>query len=136
MPKRRDLLERLSDDDPNYEVAKRFHLRAWADSHGLVADGLSRQVSLADFVGGCVRTFDQGAQAHVAFNDATWVPEKCRALDDLAKESIRLIKRNSHRNRSVSGKRRLGPPSMSSVIVWPKLPHVPNSEFLRKSWTE
>jgi chloramphenicol 3-O-phosphotransferase len=48
--RRPDLFERLSKDDPNYEIAKRFYLEAWADSHGLVADGYAGRASLSDAV--------------------------------------------------------------------------------------
>ena len=89
MPKRRDFLEGLSDDDPNYQIAKRFYLKAWADSHGLAADVLSGRLRLSDFVEGCVKTFDHAARAHVAFEDATSIPERCRELDGMAKKFIR-----------------------------------------------
>jgi hypothetical protein len=49
MAKRRDLLERVSPDDPNYELAKRMYLEAWADSHGLLADAVAGQASFSDF---------------------------------------------------------------------------------------
>src|SRR5260370_34416042 len=89
MPKRRDLLERLSGDDPNYELAKGYYLETWADSHGLVAEVLSGRVSPSDFVERCVRTFDQGARTQVAFDDATPIRARCRELDRMAKKFIR-----------------------------------------------
>jgi hypothetical protein len=94
VPKRRDLLERLSVDDPNYEVAKRFYLEAWADSHGLVADALSGRASLSDFVDGCVKTFARGAELHVALKDSASSAEKCKEMDSLAKEFIRKFSRS------------------------------------------
>jgi hypothetical protein len=89
MPKRRDFLERLATDDPNYEVGKRFYHAAWAASHGLVAEGLSGRISLSDFIEGCIRTFEQGAQAHIACEDAASIPARCRELDAMAKKSTR-----------------------------------------------
>lgn len=88
MPKRPDLLESLSPDDPNYEVGKRFYLKARADSHGLVADGHAGQLSVSDFVEGCIKTFEQRAQAHAAIEEATPIPVRCRRLDQMAKRSI------------------------------------------------
>lgn len=93
VPRRGDLLEKLSEDDPNYETIKRFYLESWADSHGLVAEGFAGRVSLSDFVEGCVNTFNQAARTHVAFRDATTIPAKCRELDVMVKESIRLLER-------------------------------------------
>ena len=87
-PKRRDFLERLSPDDPNYEAAKRFYLEAWADSHGLVAEKLAGRASLSDILEGCVRTFEQAAELHVAFEGATPLPARCRELDRMARKSI------------------------------------------------
>lgn len=89
MPKRHDLLERLSEDDPNYKVAKRFYLEAWADSHGLVADALSGRVSFSEFVERCANTFARGAELHIAFKDTTPIPTRCMELDRVAKKFIR-----------------------------------------------
>jgi hypothetical protein len=88
-PRRRDLLETLSEDDPNYEVGKRFYLESWADSHGLVADAFSGQVSLPDFVKKCVNTFEQGMRALLALKDETPIPARCREVDKVAKAFIR-----------------------------------------------
>jgi hypothetical protein len=90
--KRPDLLESLSADDPNFKVGKRFYLEAWADSHGLVADTLAGKVSFSEFVDGCIHTFEQGAQAHVALKTDTPPPAKCSALDDFAKQFISKFK--------------------------------------------
>jgi hypothetical protein len=89
--KRRDFLERLSPDDPNYQVGKRFYLEAWADSHGSVADAIENGVSVRDWIEGCVRTIRQAADAQVALQDGTPIPAKCRELDVLARKSILLI---------------------------------------------
>ncbi|MGO9239512.1 MAG: hypothetical protein ACLQBJ_01785 [Bryobacteraceae bacterium] len=85
------LFERLSEDDPNYELLRRFCLEAWADSHGFVADLFAGRASLSGFVEQCVRTFEQGASTQVAMRDATPISEKCRKLDFLVEESIRKV---------------------------------------------
>jgi hypothetical protein len=92
--KRRDLLERLSKDDPNYAVGKIFHLRAWEQSHGLVADAFGRGVSFPDFVERCAKSVELAAAAHVALKDATPISTRCRELDRLAKRSIELFTRS------------------------------------------
>jgi len=94
MPKRRDFLDRLSKDDPNYEVAKRFYLEAWADSHGSVADAYAGWASLSDYVEACVKTFAQGADIHIALKDSTSPAEKCQELDSLAKKFISKFRRS------------------------------------------
>jgi len=111
MPKRRDFLERLSQDDPNYEVCKRFYLKAWADSHGLVADTLGGLVSLSDYVERCVITIAQGAEAQVALADATSIPARCRELDGMATKSIRLFSKSL-----ASQSRRLGKANTKAAI--------------------
>src|SRR4051794_30731149 len=55
MAKRLYLHERLSKDDPNYDVVRDPTVEAWADSHGLVADAHAGRVSLPDYVEGCVK---------------------------------------------------------------------------------
>lgn len=94
MPKQPDFLERLSKDDPNYEVAKRFYLEAWADSHGSVADAHAGRASLSDYVEACVKTFAQGADIHIALKDSTSPAEKCQELDSLAKKFISKFRRS------------------------------------------
>jgi hypothetical protein len=91
MSKRRSLLERILPDDPNHIVVKLGFLQSWADSHGLVADAFDGKVSLSDYVEGCIRTFDQGAQIHVAFKDATSIAARCREIDRMARKSIGLF---------------------------------------------
>jgi hypothetical protein len=93
-PGRQDLLEKLSDGDPNYATVKRFYLESWADSHRLVADGFAGRVSLSDFVESCVKTFNQGARTHVDFRDTMSIPAICRELDVMVKGSISLIREN------------------------------------------
>jgi len=80
-PKRHNWLESLSKDDPNYDIATRFELKAWADSWGVVADGLGGRLSLPDLVERCANTFSQSAEAHVGFKDEAPISEKCRQLD-------------------------------------------------------
>jgi hypothetical protein len=91
MPKRRDLLEEISESDPNYEVSKRFYLEAWADSNGLVADAHAGGVSLSDYVEGNANTVSQAMRTLVAIEDGTPIPAKCREIDGMAKKSIRLF---------------------------------------------
>jgi hypothetical protein len=91
MPKRRDFLEKLSEDDPNYEIGKRFYLEAWADSHGLVADAFAGKASLADLVEGCVKSVEQGARTQVAIQNAETIPSRLRELDVMVEKSIRLV---------------------------------------------
>jgi hypothetical protein len=91
MSKRRDLLERLSEDDPNYEVARRFYLEAWADSNGLLAEALAGRVSLAHYVEANVKTFSQGAELHVALVGATPRPARRREIDWAAKKFILIF---------------------------------------------
>jgi hypothetical protein len=91
MPKRRDFLEKLSEDDPNYEIGKRFYLEAWADSHGLVADAFAGKASLADLVDGCVKSVEQGARTQVAIQNAETIPSRLRELDVMVEKSIRLV---------------------------------------------
>jgi hypothetical protein len=92
MPNQRDSLDGLS-EDPNCELAKRFYLEAWADSHGLVADGLAGRISFPELIESCVNTFAQGATVHVNFNDSSSVDARCKELDRMAKLSIRLLKK-------------------------------------------
>jgi len=92
MGKRRDWPEGLSEDDPNYELAKRFYLEAWSDSHGLVADGFAGRLTLSDFLEGCVKTFSQAAAAQVQFKDTTPIQARCRELDRMATLHIRKLK--------------------------------------------
>jgi hypothetical protein len=97
--------EGLSEDDSNFEVAKRFYLEASSDSHGLVADGFAGRLSFSDFIDGCVRTFAQAAAAQVDFKEETPIDLKCRELDRMAKLHIRKLKGKfsaapkRHRNR-------------------------------------
>jgi len=89
MPRRHDLLERLTPDNPNYAIGRKFYLEAWADSHFLVAEAHAGRVSFSDFVDGCAQTFSQAAQTHVAIKDETPIPARCRAVDDLTRKFIR-----------------------------------------------
>jgi hypothetical protein len=93
MSKRRDWPEGLSEDDPNYELARRFHLEALAHSHGLVADALAGRISFSDYIEACVKTFAQAAAVHVDFRDNTPVDLKCKELDRMAALSTRRLKR-------------------------------------------
>lgn len=89
MPKRRDLLERLSPDDPNYEIIRHSYLESWRDSHGLVADAFAGLVSVSEYVDRCVHTFEQGAALHVDIEDETSVSGICREIDRMAEGFIR-----------------------------------------------
>ena len=91
MPKRRDLLERISADDPNYEFVRKFYHESWAGSHGLVADAIGGNVTLADFIDSCVNSVDQGARTHIAIQDTTPISARCRELDAMAKKAIRIV---------------------------------------------
>src|ERR1700733_1154937 len=86
-----DLLDRVPTDDPNYLLVKKGFLQSWADSHGLVAAAFEGLMSLTDYVAGCVRTFEQGAQIQVAFKDSISVTAKCDEMDVMMNESIRLF---------------------------------------------
>jgi hypothetical protein len=86
-----DFLEKLSKDDPNYKVAKRFHLEAWADSYALNAKAFAGRASLSDYVEGCINTFNQAARTQVAIQDTSTIPEKCKELDVMVNASIGLI---------------------------------------------
>jgi len=83
-----DFLERLSPDDPHYQIAKRFYHQGWADSHGLTAKALAGQASFTDFVDGCVLTFQQGAATHVAIGDGSSASTRCTAIDDMLEKFI------------------------------------------------
>jgi hypothetical protein len=110
-PKEDDFLGRLSSDDPNYELAKRFYLGAWADSHGLVAEGLAGNISFNDFIESCVSTFAQGAAVHVNFKDAASVKARCEELDRMVMLSIRLLKRKLR-----AAKARLGEAEVEAAL--------------------
>jgi len=108
---RQDLLERLSPDDPNYKLGKRFYLEAWADSHKLVADSLAGLVPFSDWVDACIRTFDQGARAHVEFEDGTAIPTRCAKLATFEKKFIAVFTKELKRH-----SRRLGRSAVASAI--------------------
>lgn len=92
MRKDGDRFDQLSKDDPNYEIARRFHLEGWADSHGLVADTLAGQVSFSDWVESCIRTFQLAADTQAAFKGGIPPSEKCREVDRMARLFIRRFK--------------------------------------------
>jgi len=104
MTTRGDFLERLPKDDPNYEIAKRFHLEAWADSHGLVADTLAGKVSFSEWVEGCINTFAQAAATQVAFTDAIPPEKKCAEVDRMAKAFIHQFSNTLRANSKLLGK--------------------------------
>jgi hypothetical protein len=89
--KRSDFSQRVSKDDPNYELAQRFYLGAWAHSHRLVADTLAGQVSFSEWVESCIKTFAQGAETQVAFVNNESIEEKCHELDRAADAFIHLF---------------------------------------------
>lgn len=91
MCNRPDFSQRVSKDDPNYDLANRFYHEAWADSHGLVADTLAGQVSFSDWVESCIWTFGQGAKTQVEFISNESVEEKCRELDRAAEAFIHVF---------------------------------------------
>lgn len=99
------VLDRMSADDPNYEIARPALLKAWADSHGLVADTLAGQSSLSDYVEGCIRTFGQGAQLQVEIRDESTIQQKCKEIDRLATKFIRKFTRSASQNSKGLGKR-------------------------------
>lgn len=84
-----DRFDQLPKDDPNYDIARRFHLEGWADSHGVVADTLAGQVSFSDWVESCIKTFQLAAATQVAFKDEIPPSQKCQAVDRMAKLFIR-----------------------------------------------
>ena len=84
-----DRFDQLPKDDPNYDIARRFHLEGWADSHGVVADTLAGQVSFSDWVESCIKTFQLAATTQVAFKDEIPPSQKCQAVDRMAKLFIR-----------------------------------------------
>jgi hypothetical protein len=86
----KDFLERLAEDESNKDVTGIFY-EAWADSHGLVADVHAGSVSLSDFVDGCVNIFAQGAEAQIVFKDDSSILGKCKELDRMAEEFIRMF---------------------------------------------
>jgi hypothetical protein len=92
MLERHDLLERVSPNDPNYEVAKLFYLKGWSGSNGLVADAYAGRGTLSGWVEECVNAFDQAAQAQVDIRDAIPIPAACRELDEMVEKSIPLIR--------------------------------------------
>jgi hypothetical protein len=106
-----DFLERLSKDDPNYEVARRFHLESWAHSYGLNARAFAGRASLSDYVKGCVRTFNHAARTQVAIQDAATIPERCREFDVMVDESTRLF-----RESLTPESRRLGKAEVATAI--------------------
>jgi hypothetical protein len=89
-PHHKDFLERLSEDESNKDATGILY-EAWADSHGLVADAHAGSVSVSDFVDGCVNSFAQGAEAQIAFKDDTSILGKCKELDRMAEEFIRMF---------------------------------------------
>ncbi|MGA3238350.1 MAG: hypothetical protein ABSG03_18820, partial [Bryobacteraceae bacterium] len=102
-----DFLEKLSEDDPNYTVAKRFHLEAWADSYALNAKAFAGRASLSDYVEGCINTFNQAARTQVAIQDAATIPEKCRQFDVMVMSPSAYSEKHSPHSRNVSARRRL-----------------------------
>ena len=92
MRQNRNLLD-LHEDEPNRDLARKFYLEAWADSHRLVADGFAGKISFPDFIDGCVKTFAQVAAVHVDFIDDSPIEVKSEELDRLTKLSIRQLRR-------------------------------------------
>jgi hypothetical protein len=109
-PRTRDWPEALSEDDPNYELAKRFYLQTWSDSHGLVAEGFAGRLTLPDFLEGCANTFSQSAATHVQFKDTTPIQAKCKELDRMADLHIRKLK-----NEFAAAPRRLRKPLAAAL---------------------
>src|SRR5580704_155544 len=64
-----DFLDKLSRDDPHYELAKRFHHEAWAASYGLEAEAVAGRASFSDFIDGCVHLFKQAAETIVGIRN-------------------------------------------------------------------
>ena len=109
--RRRDFLESLSPDDPNYAAAKRFHAEGWADSHALVADALSGKISLTELLNGCVRTFEQSTQLHVAAENTGSPTAKCREIDRMTKRFIQKVS-----DSLAKGAAHLGPENLNALI--------------------
>jgi hypothetical protein len=55
-------------------------------------------------VEGCVRTFEQGAKLHVAFEGTTSIPARCREIDRIAKRFIRAFRDSLSANAKRDGK--------------------------------
>ncbi len=91
MPDSDDFLDRLSPDDPYYELAKRFHHEAWADSYDLEADAAAGRATLSDFVDRCVHLFEHAAQTLGEIRDDIAVQAQCNKLDELAREFIGMV---------------------------------------------
>jgi hypothetical protein len=88
------LHERVAADDPNRDLLRRFSLESWADSHGLVADGMAGEVSLSSFVERCARSFKQGAKAHVDFKDTIPISKRCDEIDRMADGAVAIFSRS------------------------------------------
>lgn len=78
------LYERMSPEDRNYDLLKRLGLKAWIDSHDLVAKGWARNASLQDFVDGCISTFSDGIEMHLGFQGETLASDRCHEIDRMA----------------------------------------------------
>lgn len=91
MSKQPYLFERLSKEDPNYELVKNRTLHAWAESHRLVAGAYDGRGSLRDFFETCVHTFSHGADILVGLVDPS-ISGKCEELDGLGKQCIDMFR--------------------------------------------
>jgi hypothetical protein len=87
------LYERLSPDNPNYSLIKASDLKSWGDSYALLAKGYGGDLSLKDWIDGCVRTVADGFDTHVRVEDATSMSARCNELDSLTEASIDVVRR-------------------------------------------
>jgi len=92
-------------------MARRSISRAWADSHGLVADGLAGQVSLSDFVEKCANTFERGAQVHISLKDTAPISERCNEIERIADGSVAIFCRSI-----TPESERLGQPEVAAAV--------------------
>jgi hypothetical protein len=87
------LFERISPDDPNYELLKCSDLKAWADSFNLVAKGHAGAVSITNFIDASLKTVKDAVDVEVGFQDNTPLSERCREIERLCESSIEIITR-------------------------------------------
>ena len=87
------LYERLSPDDPNYSLIKASDLKSWGDSYALLAKGYGGDLSLKDWIDGCVSTVADGFDTQVRVHDTTELSALCKELDSLTEASIDRVRR-------------------------------------------
>lgn len=85
------LFERMSPDDPNYDLVKSSDLKSWTDSHKLVAKGYAGEASLDDFINGCLSTLSDGLDVQIQLQDSTPISKRCREMDSLTEAFISRV---------------------------------------------